>query len=1221
MDDSSLRTLKVSRKDTKEAIELQPPFQKNIKSYTCSVASDVDSLIFTAAPTEGDAFCQVQKMGSDGAVPIREGDTLVDIKVDAVDGSSSVYTIQVYRPSGSDATLRGFDLSDGVLRPDFHKLETRYMLLVGGAVNKVTIKALPLNPKSTIQPSASGDAIALNPGDTTTSFHVKSADGSKEETYHITIRRDKLGSFPIPLSNNIPQNLICSLCSSLIFRPRFYVRPSPSTCTHTYCSTCLELYKAQRTSASKAPQLNRSSTENLVADLKANESSTQCPLCPDSGHGTPSWTNNPLVEPDGEAERVLAAVEVGCPFEKTGCNITKIPYGDLVNHVTTSHSPMGGCEECGAAFIDAKELTDGKHKSSCTTTCPDCGKKVPLLDKDIHPRFCISKLPPLPTPTIDTTTSPTWEQQLIDKKTSPTSVPECIAASEKAITSYLSTLHPALLSATTSFGSPSTLPQISHLQTASHHLATAIQFHREKGSTQNDDLHLRLGMVLEEALMCSALFPAPVQTGRSKASDNDEAAESFMADEVEGLLESLGVAGGASDAAKVRAIEGEYQRLKGLGLSDQAAEVRGLYAWKIKQMAGSGGDALGEAASKARGIEIEHVIEKYKTAVAINPDNAEAKILLLAGKVSESSMYLQRALALKPFLGLARALRGACILQLSTPLPSIDLIQIALHLLKDFATFPETLWHRPATPSLKLLIDSPYRLDNPLCILSLTSLAAGYRLLSRPADAAQILSDILYQLPEQMLRTSRRSVMYTQMSQSICTVLKELLRVLPKVPPSPYATLRTTTIQKNLADLIPVLLGTDTQTTGDATSLNLLESTAQYLVKLDPTNPKYLYILGDAQLRKYDLDPAAEGAADLIRWAEETFKASIEAEYEGGNLGAVFEQRWWKEMEVGEKAEAAVQASLVAAAGAKGGKGGGVGKETTKVAAKPGVKATGPAAKAPVGRPAPAPATRTPAPAKVKEPAKQSTAKAAPEMKAATVTAAKKVTPAPAAAAKSSTKPTTKSTDTKPTAKAGSPTQPTPDTKSKSPAKTNPTPTAQPQPTEAQKEPSASAQERKTIHKPLYQSRLGLARILSRRLPQPDTYIELGALLETHPSLSLPPISPTQTTPLLAAGSLYASYPFTPLLTATTPIPQDELYLHGEVTRCFMKEKCYDDERLIRSLVVEGRCMGLKTLQKYLDVLDKEGKYGVLMRVYAEVNRKGVDDPELVQFFKMKYWM
>ena len=35
------------------------------------------------------------------AVALREGDTLVDIQVDAVDGSSSIYTIQVFRPSGT----------------------------------------------------------------------------------------------------------------------------------------------------------------------------------------------------------------------------------------------------------------------------------------------------------------------------------------------------------------------------------------------------------------------------------------------------------------------------------------------------------------------------------------------------------------------------------------------------------------------------------------------------------------------------------------------------------------------------------------------------------------------------------------------------------------------------------------------------------------------------------------------------------------------------------------------------------------------------------------------------------------------------------------------------------------------------------------------------------------------------------------------------------------
>ncbi|KAJ3025072.1 hypothetical protein HK097_006759, partial [Rhizophlyctis rosea] len=135
-----------------------------------------------------------------------------------------------------------------------------------------------------------------------------------------------------------------------------------------------------------------------------------------------------------------------------------------------------------------------------------------------------------------------------------------------------------------------------------------------------------------------------------------------MRDEVEALLEELGVGKGVSEAGKCRAIEGEWQRLKGLGLSDQAAEVQGLYAWKLKQITGSKEGGGGGAGDGLQTAEMEHVLAKLRDAVAVDPDCAEAcfhtgRILLSPGNISEASVYLQRALALKPCMSSARILR------------------------------------------------------------------------------------------------------------------------------------------------------------------------------------------------------------------------------------------------------------------------------------------------------------------------------------------------------------------------------------------------------------------------------------------------------------------------------------------------------------------------------------------------------------------------------------
>lgn len=44
-------------------------------------------------------------------------------------------------------------------------------------------------------------------------------------------------------------------------------------------------------------------------------------------------------------------------------------------------------------------------------------------------------------------------------------------------------------------------------------------------------------------------------------------------------------------------------------------------------------------------------------------------------------------------------------------------------------------------------------------------------------------------------------------------------------------------------------------------------------------------------------------------------------------------------------------------------------------------------------------------------------------------------------------------------------------------------------------------------------------------------------------------------------------------------------------------------------------------LEKYVRTLEEKGKNDTLCTVYAGINRKPVDDPDMVQFFKFKYWM
>ena len=44
------------------------------------------------------------------------------------------------------------------------------------------------------------------------------------------------------------------------------------------------------------------------------------------------------------------------------------------------------------------------------------------------------------------------------------------------------------------------------------------------------------------------------------------------------------------------------------------------------------------------------------------------------------------------------------------------------------------------------------------------------------------------------------------------------------------------------------------------------------------------------------------------------------------------------------------------------------------------------------------------------------------------------------------------------------------------------------------------------------------------------------------------------------------------------------------------------------------------TLEKYVKILEDKYKTAVLKTVYAGVNGKSIDDPDMQAFFKMKFW-
>ena len=155
-----------------------------------------------------------------------------------------------------------------------------------------------------------------------------------------------------------------------------------------------------------------------------------------------------------------------------------------------------------------------------------------------------------------------------------------------------------------------------------------------------------------------------------------------------------------------------------------------------------------------------------------------------------------------------------------------------------------------------------------------------------------------------------------------------------------------------------------------------------------------------------------------------------------------------------------------------------------------------------------------------------------------------------------------------------------------------------------------------------YQARIGLARILVRKgeidesteieslyreviniSPHlHDSYIELGELLvKTKP---------------MDAVDVYTQFPF------SAELSYDDGYLYGEIVRILFKCEVYDDPRIEGNMISLGRILGFSALEKYITILENKYKYNKLLcRVYAGVNNKSIDNPDIQAFFKFKLWV
>ena len=1149
-------------------------------------------MLIQATCNESDAFSQTLKASSDGSVSIKEGNNDVEIKVDAPDGSSSKYIIHVYKPSASDCSLKDLLISSGTLNPKFGISEQHYTVFVDPLLECFTIAPIPLNSKSTlsiIAPETFKDSspvkldVPLSVGDTQVELLVTSANASSKKNYTVTIRKQKYSNLIQIDEKSITESLICSICKDIVFRPRKIVHAS---CKHVFCFTCLDLFK-------------KTGIDALDSQDASTIQSISCPLCPDPT----AFTNHPLLDSDVKLESALGSRIVQCPFTKFGCSQTT-PASSILAHAKGCPAFPESCTDCNTPSI-ISQLEGGKHRDSCLHSCA-CGLRVPNTDKAFHATLCKPSATP---PKASFPSLHEWMSKRVDKKKFPNAytMESCNALVTPKLNAYISSLKAAYNVVCESRGTQCVLPDFSSLDEVIAVYATAasnsLDANKARGTPADDLVYVHLGLMIEEADISRSLFTIPTVEVGAKVNQNDEASESFMADEVDGLLLQLGVPPSATDAKKVKALEEEYHRLLGQGLSDQAAEVQGLHLWKVKAMNKNNtasGNGQEESTIDSQ-TALRNACNLYKDAVAIKPQGFESNLhfgraCFLLGRYDEAENALQCAVTLRPVSVTAKALLG--MVMLSVPkIKSLgsDQVRQAIQFVEALADqfkirqwkFATGKWSgdtKSGEPSSPIILDD-YSFFNPTTFTIFESLSRGYMFFSKPTEAFKSYTEIISMLPDVISSINRKAVAFKRFTFYLCIVQVAMLCILHNLNKSPSP--RHLATYKSIQNTLLTLADHSTADTDKLASISktiqteglaLRECVARYLVAFSPNKLANMVGLGQAQLDQYDRNGAFDKSGGKLGEAEASFRACLMATDDEEDSKRVAEtkavlenQGWWKDVqsEIDFQKKRDEENALNGAAKVDGKKG------------------TIPATKGKA-----VPAAKQPGKAAAAKPA----AAAVPEKK-------------PAASKKPAEK---KTAPVKPAAQTGkAPAKNQSEPKTAEPIKETPVPPPETPTNESSKTPK------------YMKAYLGLARCLLRRYQllkdqkqttppeliseikqtfqtaiklsptHHDTYIEFGQFLETQETAA-------------TACELYMAFPFADLDASSRS--QDDLYLYGEINRILMKQKIFKEPKLLESLVAEGRAGGMKTLSKYLDALDQAGESKLLMQVFSGVNKKPIDD-------------
>ncbi|XP_078086525.1 uncharacterized protein LOC144504686 isoform X2 [Mustelus asterias] len=690
---------------------------------------------------------------------------------------------------------------------------------------------------------------------------------------------------------------------------------------------------------------------------------------------------------------------------------------------------------------------------------------------------------------------------------------------------------------------------------------------------KDPELHFHLGVVLEEHYHAAVIYGIVKKIEEEGAEKLSAAEVSGRNDEISGICRLHGFKVDATLTQQLKALDMEYQQLKEQGQSSKADYVQTLYNWKAQQ-AGKDGKLKPVVSDEQKYIDWS--LLKYMDALSLQPQSWQynfhvGRLLQFQKNNAAALRHLQMALAQKPADPSIRFYAGLLVLDRDDGLGpqtryAIQYLQQGLEqLLANLQTPDEDL------PNDEISFLRPL---NTFSLLNIQLLKGIFRLgtflFNPPAGLPEKTMS-----PEQVLHfavdlASRSLCKYPYrgtVSQDLEWMLIEahftLLELLAH-----QQLVNEDLVTKRCQSLSALLKNTNLQISAEI--LEMQRMVCQLRVETTPCNSNALYMLGLALMFEYDYETGTAQNQHLIEDACLCFRASISLENKpviGTPPLELTKQKWWREWKMDETLKAQQQK-----------------QQQQQQEQQVGQKGVAPSAPAPPrggaarGRAAAGRAAATPA----KPPANAGRGAASPGRGASR--------------GRGAAKPTT-TTAKAPEKAAG---------KDAAPGTSSGISVGKSAP---------------IINNVSFAYRLGLARALSRIDESSveaqnyynevikmapgvhDAYIELAnLLLKTNP---------------LQAVDVYSKFPLKPLNTQTF----DDAFITGEIVRLLMKYEKYDDKRLSPNLIAYGRVMGLAAIDNYINALDRKMKTELLMKVYAGIHDKPIEDAELQAFFTFRHWI